>query len=191
MAAGDRIIIGIATSELYLQESTGFERNDYGFDTGTRVFEIYGTGGWPVPGQSDITHPNMYVVKVKDTLLESGMYRLDVSYKGYVGGVKPDKILLNGDSQSFTVGRFVFPVPVPTCTRIYLSSSPPNFDGIGQETAQSFLPSPGDWSVSITTSEELPLNVLQGWVYESVSDDNAAGQMWEITERYRYYYPIG
>jgi hypothetical protein len=87
--------------------------------------------------------------------------------------------------------RYVVPVPMPTCTRDYVSYTQPTYAGCGLPVVTDFLQSP-NWSITFQPNPEEPqtLNFYSGWVLSSRTWEELGMGVWLVTELYSYYYQV-
>jgi hypothetical protein len=125
---------------------------------------------------------------------------LTIPYRGLLDGKKPHKLTPGVATSIFSLPpapndpqrkRYVVPVPMPTCTRDYVSYTQPNYAGCGLPTSANFLQSP-NWSISYQPNPDEPptLNYYSGWVLSSRTWEELGLGVWLVTELYTYYYQV-
>jgi hypothetical protein len=198
MALGNRILVGLAEGVLFPQESPGFNQTEAGFDEGTLIFLTHprtNKNRYPRRGSRHLDFPFMYVVEVGQKTLESGLVEITAHYRGLMDANKPEKFTGAADAMIFSVpdaltgNTFVVEIPIPTLTRIYLTTFPPNHAGVGGASTARFLPPPPDFPFTITGLPSVTINLVAGWVLKNRTW-NDAGPLWEVTENYAFNYNV-
>jgi len=189
-----------------LQAGSSFEISAYGFDTGTRKFIIdeskvpsilptRGTADTSIAyiSQSGVTtrggYAQMYVDNVSSITEEkNGLVSYSVSYLGLVNSPKPVH-LTQGTNISQVSGLFkidgtefaIQPVEsLPTATRVYVTTTQPDFAGYGSKIV------PPELQQTLRQVQGLPFFSAQevafrGWVLTN-RDVRQIGPLWEVTD---------
>ena len=189
-----------------LQAGSSFDISAYGFDTGTRKFIIdeskvpsilptRGTADTSIAYiiQSGVTtrggYAQMYVDNVSSITEEkNGLVSYSVSYLGLVNSPKPVH-LTQGTNISQVSGLFkidgtefaIQPVEsLPTATRVYVTTTQPDFAGYGSKIV------PPELQQTLRQVQGLPFFSAQevafrGWVLTN-RDVRQIGPLWEVTD---------
>jgi len=189
-----------------LQAGSSFDISAYGFDTGTRKFIIdeskvpsilptRGTADTSIAyiSQSGVTtrggYAQMYVDNVSSITEEkNGLVSYSVSYLGLVNSPKPVH-LTQGTNISQVSGLFkidgtefaIQPVEsLPTATRVYVTTTQPDFAGYGSKIV------PPELQQTLRQVQGLPFFSAQevafrGWVLTN-RDVRQIGPLWEVTD---------
>lgn len=192
MSGKSPIFIGLSPNQFIEQEGSYFSNHDYGFDTGSRRFLTHPStpeSRYPQVGNADSQHKSMFAVSVVPRGTESTAVEIEVRYKG-VTRAKPVKVLPGADAHIFNSGGFDFQIPIPTSTFIYTTTTKPTLAGVGSGFSSSLLPAPPIWSITIPSSVVVTRNITLGWVLQSRTWDDAAGIIWEVTERCVYNFDL-
>jgi hypothetical protein len=149
----------------------------------------------------------MFVSDADDSLVEQGnLSKVVVEYKGLLAtkngygetDTEAQMLSLIG-SNSNTDGdgagasaTYLIPVPKPIFTWTYVVTTDPGQGGVGLPSGATFLPSPASWDITVAQGQSLTYNYYTGWVLESRRKKTVYGApVYEVVEKYAYYYPIG
>jgi len=217
MAAGDPVINGLSAGGFYLQADSTIDETLSDWDTASRTWLAHpGTaiGDVVLVGSAHPSNPKMFVHDRITRQDESTLNEITAVYRGISSGnysgttiLKPSYFRKGAREQVLNLpaltggagdpATLIVNIPMPTVTRRHLVLIEPSNDGVGEASYETFLPSPGSFSISYVPDPDqpLPLRYLTGWVlssreWEATKDASGNEQVWLVDETYTYYWPF-
>ena len=203
---GDPIFLGAALQPgqpPIPQPGARFTDRPWGLDDGRRTFLVHPQTprtAWPQKGAPDAQYPSMYVLDVENSVDESTLILLTVTYKGFSSATKPLKVRSDCDIQMLQLAgngaagnaNFQVQVPQPYTTVERISGTLPNLTGVAQAAGGlSFLPSVPAFTITLSSTATPTENYLIGWVLSTRGwEEIIPGKVWLVREKYTYYYRL-